>query len=151
LVSVSKILTFAFCHLVISGFSCYSCLWLELIPPVILLASVSTPGSATLSWVSVVRLLSAGKLSSCREGAQMSGAQICFLVNMKTLKGGLSHKLCCFCHPLALLHRLFSEGLRIQDGSLNCSGGQNPPWRPTLLWQGKWADVLSSDLPPGWR
>ena len=43
LVPVSKILTFAFCHLVISGISCYSYLWLELVPSVILLASVSTP------------------------------------------------------------------------------------------------------------
>jgi hypothetical protein len=49
---------------------------LELDPPVILLASVSTPGSPTLSWVPVVRALSADKLSSCREGAQKCGAQI---------------------------------------------------------------------------
>ena len=49
LVPVSKILTFAFCHLVISGVSCSSCLWLDLVPPVILLASVSTPGSPALS------------------------------------------------------------------------------------------------------
>jgi hypothetical protein len=35
LVSVSKILTFAFRHLVISGIRCSSCLWVELIPPVI--------------------------------------------------------------------------------------------------------------------
>ena len=41
------LITFDFCHLLISGFS-YSCLWLELEPPVILLASVSTPGSLTL-------------------------------------------------------------------------------------------------------
>ena len=46
---VSKILRFAFHHLVISGVRCSSCLWLELVPPVILLASVSTPGSPTLS------------------------------------------------------------------------------------------------------
>jgi hypothetical protein len=49
MVSVSKILTFAFHHLVISGVRCPSCLWLELVPPVILLASVSTPGSPTPS------------------------------------------------------------------------------------------------------
>jgi hypothetical protein len=45
LVFVSKVLIFAFHHLLISGVSCYSCLWLELIPPVILLASLSTPES----------------------------------------------------------------------------------------------------------
>jgi hypothetical protein len=68
LVSVSMILTFAFFHLVISGVICYSCLWVDLVPPVILLASVSTTGSPTLYWVWVVRVVSAGKLSSCREG-----------------------------------------------------------------------------------
>jgi hypothetical protein len=49
LVSVSKILTFAFRHLVISGVSCYSCLWLELVPLVILLASISRHGRLALS------------------------------------------------------------------------------------------------------
>ena len=70
MVSVSKILTFAFHQLVISGVSFYSCLWLELVPPVILLAPVSSPGSPALFWVSVVRVLSAGKLSSFMEDAQ---------------------------------------------------------------------------------
>ena len=46
---VSKILTFAFHHLVISGISCYSCPWLELVPTVVLLASVSSSGSPALS------------------------------------------------------------------------------------------------------
>jgi hypothetical protein len=40
---------FAFHHLVISGASCYSCLWLELVPQVILLASISKPGRLALS------------------------------------------------------------------------------------------------------
>jgi hypothetical protein len=49
LISVSKILKFAFCHLFISGVSCYSCLWLELVPLMILLASISRPGRLALS------------------------------------------------------------------------------------------------------
>jgi hypothetical protein len=49
LVSVSKILTFAFRHLVIPGVSCYSCLWLEIVPPMILLASISRPGKLDFS------------------------------------------------------------------------------------------------------
>jgi hypothetical protein len=73
--------------MVISGVSCYSCLWLELVPHVILLASVSTPGSPTLSWVSVVKALSAGNLSSYREGAQRSGVQLCLLAEDEGLKG----------------------------------------------------------------
>jgi hypothetical protein len=73
---------FAFCHLVISGASCYSCLWLELVPQVIMLSSISRPGRLALSLVSVVRVLSAGKLSSCREGAQISGVRTCLLAEV---------------------------------------------------------------------
>ena len=75
--SVSRILTFAFRHLVISEASCYSCLWLELVPQVILLASISRPWRLALSLVSVVSVFSAGKLSSCNEGAQISGVRTC--------------------------------------------------------------------------
>ena len=49
MVSVSKILTFTFRHLVISGVSCYSCLCLEIVPLVILLPSISRPGRLALS------------------------------------------------------------------------------------------------------
>ena len=73
LISVSKILMFAFRHLVISGASCYSRLWLELVPQVIMLASISRFGRLAFSLVSVFRVLSAGKLSSYREGAKISG------------------------------------------------------------------------------
>ena len=93
MVSVSKILMFAFYHLVISGVSFCSCLWLELVPFVILLASTSRPGRLALSWVSVVRALSAGKLSSCREGAQISVDWICLLAEDEGPKQGLSKKL----------------------------------------------------------
>jgi hypothetical protein len=80
LVSFSKILTSAFHHLVISGVSCYRCLWLELVPLVILLASTSRPGRLALS---------AGKLSSCREGALISVDRICLLAEDEGLKQGL--------------------------------------------------------------
>jgi hypothetical protein len=112
---------FAFRHLVISGVSCYSCLWLMLVPPVILLASVSRTGSLVLSWVSVVRLLSAGKLSSCREGAQISGIQTCLLAEDKCPKPGLSQKLCHFCSPHSHLSKLVSEGSGTQDDFPTCS------------------------------
>jgi hypothetical protein len=49
LVSVNKILTFTFCHLVISGVSCYSCLCLEIVPLVILLPSINRAGRLALS------------------------------------------------------------------------------------------------------
>ena len=79
LVSVSKILTFTVCHLLISGVSCYSCLLLELVRQMIMLAFINRPGRLALSWVSMFRVLSAGKLSSWREGAQISGIQTCLL------------------------------------------------------------------------
>ena len=90
---VSKILTSAFRHLVNSGVSCYSCLWLDLVPLVILLFSTSRPGRLALSRVSVVRALSAGRLSPFREGAQISGVQTCLLAEDAGLKQDLSQKL----------------------------------------------------------
>jgi hypothetical protein len=80
LISVRKILTFAFHYLVISGISCSSCLWLKFVPPVILLASVSIPGSPTLLSLSCQSTL-------CREGAQRSGAEICLLAEDEGPKG----------------------------------------------------------------
>jgi hypothetical protein len=129
LLSVSTFHKFAFCHLAIPDTSCFSCLWLELVPPVTLLASVSTPRIPTLSWVSVVRILSVGKLSlagDVHRGLMLSSAS---WLKMKAL----SQKLCCFCSLRALLSRLVFEE---QDGTLNCSCCQSPPWRPTLpLWE----------------
>ena len=93
----------------------------------ILLASVSRPGSLILSRVSVVRVLSAGKLSPCREGAQISGLQTCLLAEDEGPVQGLSQKLCYLCSLHAHLHRLVSEGHRTPDGSLTCSGVQSPP------------------------
>ena len=82
LISVSRILKFALHHLVISESSCYSCLLLELVPRVIILASISRPGRLDLSLVSVVRVFSAGKLSCCREGVQISGVRTCLLAEV---------------------------------------------------------------------
>jgi hypothetical protein len=42
---------FAFCHLAISGVRCYSCLWLEIVPLMILLASLCRPERLALSSV----------------------------------------------------------------------------------------------------
>ena len=49
MVPVSRILTFTFGHLAISGVSCYSCLCLEIVPLVILLPSISRRGRLALS------------------------------------------------------------------------------------------------------
>ena len=49
LLSIDKILTFAFRYLGISGISCYSCLWLEPVSPVILLSEYSLQASSPLA------------------------------------------------------------------------------------------------------
>jgi hypothetical protein len=103
LVSVSKTLRFAFIYLVISGVSCYSCLWLELVPPMILLASINKPGRLALSWVSVVRVCFVGKLSSYRESAEISSIWNCLLLEDEGPKQALSQKLCHFCLSQKLL------------------------------------------------
>jgi hypothetical protein len=78
---------FAFRHLVISEACYYSCLWLELVPQVTLLASISRPGRLALSLASVVRVFSAGKLSSCREGAQICDVRTCLLAEVVFTRG----------------------------------------------------------------
>ena len=92
--SVSKVLTFAFHHLVSSGVSCYSySLWLELVPLVILFASVSRPVRLALSSEFPWSEHSSGKLSSYREGTQISGVRTSLLPEDEGLKQGLSQML----------------------------------------------------------
>jgi hypothetical protein len=114
---------FAFHHLVISGISCYSCLWLELVTFVILLASISRPVKLPLFWVSVVRALSSGNLSSCREGGQISGVWTCLLVEVEGPYKGFSQNLCSFCSAHSHLCRVVSSGI-LESRCL-----------PQMLWQ----------------
>jgi hypothetical protein len=114
---------FAFLHLVFSEVICYSCLWVDLVPHMILLASISRPGRLAVSRVSVGRVLSAGKLSSCREGAQISGVQTCLLAEDEGLKQGLFLNLCSICSPHSHLRRLVS------------SESLKKNWLPKMLWQ----------------
>ena len=44
-----RFLSLPFRHLIISGVSCYSCLWLDLVPLMFLLASINRPGRQALS------------------------------------------------------------------------------------------------------
>jgi hypothetical protein len=93
--------------------------------------------------MSVVRVLSSGKLSSFREGTQRSGVQIYLLAEYEGLKQGLSQKMGCLCSLCSHLHRLVSKGPKTHEGSLTCSGGLSPPrWSPLLL-QGRCLDVCS--------
>jgi hypothetical protein len=93
---------------------------------VIRLASTSRPGRLALSWVSVVRALSAGKLSSSTEGGQISGVRTCLLAEDEGLKQSLSQNLCSFCSPHSNLSRLVSVGSGNQDGYPRCCGKALP-------------------------
>jgi hypothetical protein len=150
LVSVIKFLTFAFHNLVISGVRCYSSFWLELVPPVILLAFVSTPGSPTLSWVPVVRALSAGKFSSGMEDTERSGAHSASWMKMKTQKDPVQEALLLLrptCSPIWIG---LWETQDTRRWSHLSPQGKSPPWRLTPLWQGRCTEVWVSALPSGW-
>jgi hypothetical protein len=118
LISVSRILTFAFRHLVISEASCYSCLWLELVPQVTLLASISRHGRLDLSLVSVVRVFSAVKLSSCREGAQISGVRTCLLAEVLFYSPEVLRSHGGSCEDLGGVWKLYAQGTLV----LECIG-----------------------------
>ena len=90
----------------------------------------------------MIRVLSAGKLSSCREGAQIYGIRTCLLAEDEGPKQGLSQKLCHFCIQHSYLHRLISDVSGTQDGSPQVLP-QSPPGRTPVLWQGRCPDVWS--------
>ena len=79
----------------------------------------------------MVRALSAGKLSSYREGAHISGSQTSLLAEDEGPKQDLSQKLCCFCSPHSHLCRLLSAESWNQDVCCRCSGKSIPGWADT--------------------
>jgi hypothetical protein len=85
----------------------------------------------------VVRSLSAGKLSSCREGGQISGIQTCLLAEDEGPKQCLSKNLCSFCRLHSHLCRLVLSGSGNQDGFPRCCGKALPAWADTSPLAGK--------------
>jgi hypothetical protein len=100
----------------------------------------------------VVRALSAGKLSSYREGAQISGVRTSLLAVDEGPKQDLSQKLCCFGLSQMLLASVCTLSpvqttirwsprteLAPTDPEAKASrAGQTP-----VLWPGRWSDVWS--------
>jgi hypothetical protein len=96
----------------------------------------------------VVRALSSGKLSSCREGSQRSGAQIHLLAQDEGLKGP---------YPKSSVASVV-QVLSCMDWSLRELGykmalspesrGQSPLWRLALLSDPK---ILCARVPAVWR
>jgi hypothetical protein len=85
----------------------------------------------------VVRALSVGKLSSCREGGQISGIWTCLLAEDEDPKQCLSQNLCSFCSSHSHLRRLVWAGSENQDGSPSCWGKALPGGADTSPLAGK--------------
>jgi hypothetical protein len=88
----------------------------------------------------MVRALSVVKLSSCREGVQMSGAQI--LAEDEGPKGP-----CPISSVASVAHELSWSDWSLRDRRYKMAlspefPGQSPPWRPTLLSNSKILGVL---------
>jgi hypothetical protein len=94
----------------------------------------------------VVRSLSAGKLSSCREGGQISGIWTCLLAEDEGPKQGLSQNLCSFCSPHSHLCRLVLAVSRNQDGSPRCCGKALPGSADTSPLAGKVPECLEPKI-----
>ena len=75
-----------------------------------MLASISIPGSLDLSLVLVVRVLSAGKVSSCREGFQISGVRTCLLAKFAFHSPEVLRSRGGSCGVLAGVWRLCAQG-----------------------------------------
>jgi hypothetical protein len=105
----------------------------------------------------VLRALSAGRLSSFRGGAQISGVQTCLLAENEGLKQNLFQKLLASVVYTLHLCRLVSVESRNQDVSHRCSGKALPgrvdtyPLAekvPRCLEPEKWAASEDLWLPP---
>jgi hypothetical protein len=94
----------------------------------------------------VVRVLSVGKLFSCREGAPISGVWTCLLAEDEGPIEGLSQKLCSFCSPHSHLRRLVSEGTRTKDGFPRCSSRALPGGVDTSPLSGKVPRCLDPEM-----
>jgi hypothetical protein len=90
----------------------------------------------------VVRALSAGKLSSCREGAQRSGSKLCFLVEDEGLKGPYprSSDASAACMLSCVDWSLKDPGYKMELSPELL--GQSSLWRQTLLSDPKILSVL---------
>jgi hypothetical protein len=87
----------------------------------------------------VVRALSAGQLSSCREGAQMTVVRTCLLAEDEGLKQGLSKKMLA-----SVVHTLTCADLSWQDPGMKMAPADAPANPPG------WGGYLSSGREGAW-
>jgi hypothetical protein len=102
----------------------------------------------------VVRAVSAGKLSSYREGAQLSGISISSWPKMKAQNRTFPRscvalacpRSCCFSSPHSHLCRVLSAEFRNQDCFRDPEAkASRARWTP-VLWLGRWPDVWSPKM-----
>jgi hypothetical protein len=100
----------------------------------------------------VVRALSVGKLSSYREGAQISGVRTSLLAEDEGPKQDLSQKLCCFGLSQKLLasvvHILtcadyFWQSLGTKMAPADAEAKPSRAGQTPVLWPGRWQDIWS--------
>jgi hypothetical protein len=101
--------------------------------------------TSSLLWVSVIWALSAGMLSSCSQGAQISGFQTCLLSEDEGPKQGLFQKLCSFCSRHSHLHNIVFERSWTRNGSPRCSGKTLPGGADTFPLAGNVPRCLESE------
>ena len=89
--------------------------------------------TSSLLWVSVVRTLSAGKLSSCREGAQISGVRTCLLAEVVFHSPEVLRSLGECSGDLGGVCWLCTQG----DPVLGPTGSQSLFWNETILLYGR--------------
>jgi hypothetical protein len=150
LVSVSKILTFTFRHLVISRFSCYNCLCLEIVPLVILLPSISRPGRLALS----------SEFQWSEHSLQASSPLTGKVHSYLDLTSGRRSRPKTGPFPEAVLLWLVTEAVSFCVHTLTCAdtfqrstGTKMAPTDPEakaswagqtpVLWPGRWSDIWS--------
>ena len=78
-----------------------------------------------------------GTLSSCMEGAQISGIWTCLLAEDDGLKQALSQKLCSFCSWHSHLHNLVSGGHGLEMAPPCAQAKPSQMVQTPLLWQGR--------------
>ena len=96
----------------------------------------------------MVRALSVGKLSSYREGAQISGVWTSLLAEDKGLKQDLSQKLCCF----GLSQKLLASVATLSLAQTSLRRIRELRWLPQALQQSppRQGGHLSSDRGSAW-
>ena len=148
---------FTFCHLVISGVSCYSCLCIEIVPLVILLPSISRPGRLALS-----SEFQSGQSSLCRQALLFQGrCTVIWHLDLLLAEDEGPPKTGSFCEAVliwpvteavvSVVHTLTCVDYFLRSPETKMAPAvpeaeaSQAGWTP-VPWPGRWPDVWSSNM-----